>query len=431
MDDRSGAPSPLLLASQALHRRARALIPGGHHLSGRPLLTAEDSPMYFERGAGSRCWDVDGNEYIDYVMAYGPPLLGHACEEVDTAAYEQARRGNLLSLNHPLHVRFVERLVGRFPGAEMGMFFKTGSEATTAALRLARRATGRRVVARCGYHGWHDWCLPLEPHVPEGLDGQVLEFRAEEPDTLEALLRARPGAVAAVIVAPEMVAPARPEVFRRIAEAAREHGAVFVLDEVKTGLRIRPGSFQQWAGVTPDLTTLSKALGNGWPIAAIVGRREVMRHGEGLHVSATFHGETAGMAAAMATLDVLDRCDVVGHVWRLGERLIAGLNACAAEFGVPACAHGEPLPPMPFLRFTHADAEARAAQVRTFYSQMLARGVLLHPRHLWFISAAHTEGDVARTLAAARSAMAAVRERHADSLPALRTVPAAAGTRGE
>ena len=393
MDDR-------YLASRELLERARRWIPGGHHLSGRPLVDPDHSPMYLVRGAGSRVWDVDGNEYIDYVMAFGAQLLGYACEEVDRAACEQARRGNLLSMNHPLHVRFVERVVGRFPGAEMGVFCKTGSEATTAALRIARRATGRRKVARSGYHGWHDWCLPLADCVPGGLSEQVLEYMPQEPDSVRALLKAHPGEIAAVILAPEMVLPARPEVVRAIGEAAREHGALFILDEVKTALRIRPGSYQQWAGVVPDMTTISKALGNGWPVAAVVGPGAVMRHADGLHLSATYHGETTGLAAALAVLDITAREDVAGHVWRLGERLIAGLQRCADAHGVAARAYGEPLPPMPFLRFEQARARD------TFYIEMLRRGVMLHPRHLWFISAAHTEADIDVTLAAADAAMA-------------------------
>lgn len=403
--------------SQRLLTRARALIPGGYHLSGRPLVTPADSPMYFERGAGGRVWDVDGHEYIDFVMAFGPLLLGYAHEEVDRAAFAQARRGNLLTLNHPLHLEFVERLVARLPGAEMGAFFKTGSDATTAALRLSRRATGRRRVARCGYHGWHDWCLPLADFVPDGLGRQVLEFRPDEPESLRELLRAHPGEVAAVILAPEMMPSSRPELAGRFAEVAREHGAVFILDEIKTGLRIRPGSFQQWAGVVPDLTTLSKALGNGWPVAAVVGRRDVMRHGAELHMSATYHGETTGLAAALAVLAVLGRSDVTGHVWRLGERLIAGLQAAAERHGVPALAYGEPLPPMPFLRFTHPDPRVRDATAATFYTEMLQRGILLHPRHLWFVSAAHSDDDIHRTLAAAEAAMLAAAARQHSSLP--------------
>jgi glutamate-1-semialdehyde 2,1-aminomutase len=401
--------------SAELFRRAQAIIPGGHHLSGRPLLTPEDSPLYMARAEGARSWDVDGNEYIDFIGAYGPLLLGAANETVDRAAFEQVRRGSLPSLNHPLHVEFVERLVARFPGAEMGTFFKTGSEATTAALRIARAATGRRRVVRCGYHGWHDWCLPLERFVPAGLDEQVIELNPGNLAAFEAALR-EPQGVAAVIVAPEMVLPTDASVFERLLASTHERGAVFILDEVKTALRIKPGSFQEHLGVVPDMTTLSKALGNGWPIAAVLGKREIMRHAAGMHLSATYHGDTAAMAAALATLDFVDQHPVAETVWNLGERLIQGLNAAAARHGVEAVAFGEPLPPMPFLRFNAKDPAFNERAKTTFYREMLAQGVLLHPRHLWFVSYAHTASDIERTLRLADAAFEAC-ARNSSGLP--------------
>lgn len=391
--------------SAELARRARAVIPGGHHLSGRPLLTPEDSPMYMVRGQGARCWDVDDNEYLDFIGAYGPFLLGYANEAVDRAACEQLRKGHLLSLNHPLHVEFAERLVERLPGAEMAALFKTGSEATTGALRIARAATGRRRVIRCGYHGWHDWCLPLERFVPARLDQQVLELDPRNLDAFDEMM-SDPTGVAAVIVAPEMILPTDASVFRRLLATTRRHGAVFILDEVKTALRIKPGSFQEHIGIEPDLTTLSKALGNGWPIAAVVGKREVMQHGAGLHLSATYHGDTAPMAAALATLDFVDSHDVAETVWELGERLIQGLNEGARRHHIEAVAFGEPLPPMPFLKFTNENPDLNELIKATFYREMLARGVLLHPRHLWFVSYAHTGEDVEHTLEHAEAAFA-------------------------
>ena len=392
--------------SRALAMKARAIIPGGIHLSGRPLIDVDSTPGYFDRGRGARIHDVDGNEYIDWIMAFGPYLLGYANEEVDRAADKQGRAGRLLSMNHPLHVAFIEALLPRFPGAEMGVFFRTGSEATTAALRLARRATGRRRVARCGYHGWHDWCLPLESFVPAGLDEQVPEFRAGDPSTLEALLRDQGDTIAAVIVAPEMVMPHEPATFHRIAELTRASGAVLVIDEVKTGLRIAPGSVCARVGLVPDLFTVSKALGNGWAVAAVLGRREVMEHGAGMHYSGTFHGDTSAMAAALKVLEIIDRTDAAAHVDRLGERLIAGLRAIAQAHGVAAEAYGEPLPAMPFFRFRGSEPARDAALTATFYREILARGVLLHPRHMWFPSLAHTDADVDRTLDAADEAMA-------------------------
>jgi glutamate-1-semialdehyde 2,1-aminomutase len=261
---------------------------------------------------------------------------------------------------------------------------------------------------RCGYHGWHDWCLPLEDFVPAGLDAQVLEFSASEPATLARRFDEHPGQIAAVILAPEMIPDADAATLGTLMEITRRHGAVFVLDEVKTAFRTAPGSVQQRAGLVPDVTTLSKALGNGWPVAAVIGSRAVMRAGAGMHYSGTLHGDTAAIAAALATLDVLDREPVAAKVWGLGERLIDGLNAIAREFGVAAIAYGEPLPPMPFLKFQSGDVTADALASQRFYEEVLARGVLLHPRHMWFVSDAHSGRDVDRALEVARDAMKVV-----------------------
>jgi glutamate-1-semialdehyde aminotransferase len=390
--------------SLAQYRSACEVIPGGGHLSGRPLLDVDNSPLYFERAKGCRIWDVDGNEYIDYLLAFGAHLLGYAHPEVERRAFEQAQSGRLLSLNHPLHERFVRALLERFPGAEMGVFFKTGSEATSAALRIARRCTGRRSVARCGYHGWHDWCLPLEDFVPEALDRQVPEFDANNPATLSAIFAAMPGDIAAVIVAPEMVTPFNPGAFHEIARITRENAAVLIMDEVKTGLRIAPNSVSERVGIEPDLVAVSKAMSSGFPIAALLGKRDVLNFGAGMHYSATFHGETGAMAAALTTLELIETLAVQSHVWQLGEALITGLNDLAARHDLPARAYGEPLPPMPFMRFIHPRAAANARLTEAFYGEMLRRGILLHPRHMWFISHAHSSADIARTLEAADAA---------------------------
>lgn len=391
--------------SQALHERAQTLMPGGFHLSGRPLVDIETTPTYFERGYGCRLVDVDGHEYCDFLLAFGAYLLGYAREEVDAAAFAQARKGTLLSLNHPLHVELLEQVLPRLPGGEMGAFFKTGSEATTAALRIARAHTGRRAVARAGYHGWHDWCLPLERFVPAGLDQQVLEYRASDPESLARLFEERPGEIAAVILAPEMVLPFEPSVVFELARVTRAHGALFIMDEVKTGLRIHPGTICERIGLLPDLITVSKALANGWPLALTAGSRRVMSAASGMHYSATYHGDTASMAACLAAQQIGVREGVTQHVEELGRRLIDGLNTMSSELGVRAEAYGEPLPAMPFFRFVEPELARNELLARLFYREVLARGVLLHPRHLWFISAAHTRDDIEQTLVACRAAL--------------------------
>jgi glutamate-1-semialdehyde 2,1-aminomutase len=391
--------------SLALSQRARRVIPGGNHLSGRALIDFETTPSYFEQGRGARLRDVDGHAYIDYLMAFGAQLLGYARPEVEAAAHQQSQRGNLLSLNHPLHIELIETLLPLFPGMDLGVFFKNGSEATTAALRIARQKTGRRSVARAGYHGWHDWCLPRERFVPDGLDRQVPEFRATDPASLQAIFDENPRDIAAVILAPEMVLPHDPAIFHELFAITRAHGALFVMDEVKTGLRIAPGSVSARIGLVPDLLTVSKALGNGWPIAATLGRREVMEVAAGMHYSATFHGETSAIAAALATIRIVRDEHVQQRVHDLGRRLIDGLNAVVAASHVSANAYAEPLPAMPFFKFTEPDAELNAELTRTFYREVLALGSLLHPRHLWFLSAAHTEEDVDQTIEASRVAL--------------------------
>jgi len=366
--------------------------------------------MYFEQGRGCRIRDVDGHEYVDYLMAFGAYLLGYSRPEVDAAAAQQARRGALVSLNHPLHLELVETLLPRLPGAEMAAFFKTGSEATTAALRIARAHTGRRAVVRAGYHGWHDWCLPLERFVPSGLDQQVFEFRASDPESLAAVLRDYGEEVAAVIVAPEMVLPFQAEVFHELARLTRAAGALFVMDEVKTGLRIAPGSICQRIDLVPDLLTVSKALANGYALALTAGSRGVMSSAAGMHYSATYHGDTVAMAACLETLRLVGAEGTLDHVERLGQQLIDGLNSLSQELGVSAEAYPEPLTAMPFFRFTDPDLERRTALTRWFYREALARGQLLHPRHLWFISGAHTESDIRDTLLTCGSALRAALE---------------------
>ncbi|HEY0747708.1 MAG TPA: aminotransferase class III-fold pyridoxal phosphate-dependent enzyme [Steroidobacteraceae bacterium] len=361
--------------------------------------------MYIERGLGCRITDVDGHEYIDFLMAFGAFLLGYADAEVDAAAREELELGSLLSMNRPQHVLLAEAVIERFAAADMAVLLKTGSEATTAALRIARRATGRRRIARAGYHGWHDWCLPLDDSVPAGLDAQVLEFDSNAPRSLEALFRAHDGEIAAVILAPEMVLPPTREIFQTIQDVTHRNGALFVLDEVKTAFRTAPGSVQARFGLKPDLTTVSKAMGNGWPIAAVMGRRDVMSSAAGMHLSATYHGDTAAMAAALTTLRIVEERGVAEHVWALGQRLIDGLNAIARGLDAPALSYGEPFPPMPFLRFNHPHPETNDALRTAFYEEMLVRGVLLHPRHMWFISYAHQGADIDTALEHAHSAM--------------------------
>lgn len=391
-----------------LAQRARRVIPGGHHLSGRELVDIETTPSYFDRAKGAHVRDVDGHTYVDWLMAFGPFLLGYGREEVERAAVDKAREGRLVSLNHPMHVEFIEALLTRFPWADMGCFFRNGSEATTAALRVARRATGRRRVVRCGYHGWHDWCLPLENYVPDGLQQQILEFNANDVSSLEHMYELYPKEIAAVVLAPEMVLPLSKERVHAVASLARQHGSVFVMDEVKTGFRSPRGSICAMLGVEPDLVTLSKAMGNGWPVAVLLGKQSVMEHGNEMHLSGTFHGDVSAMAASLTTIDIIEREGAAAHSERIGNALLEGLAQVSSSNGIEIDTYPEPIAAMPFMRFRHSDPLERKRRTDIFYREVLAQGVLLHPRHLWFPSLAHTTLDVEKTLEAADAGMKAV-----------------------
>lgn len=402
-------PSDRYARSTALFRAAAGHLPGGVPAGTTPLLPPGQAPLFFERGRGGRIRDVDGHDYLDFILSYGAVALGHAQPEVNAAAARAASDGVLLSMNHPLQVRFLDAVLGRFPDAGAGLFVKTGSEATTAAVRIARRATGRRTVVRCGYHGWHDWCFPDDGSTPAGLAEQVLPLRDVTPQGLEALLAAHRGRVAAVIVAPEMVLPLDAARLRGLVERTHAHGALFVLDEVKTGFRTPGGSVQRHLGLRPDLTTLAKAMGNGWSVAAVVGRPEVMRAARGLHLSGTYHADAAALAASIATMDLLDRDAVPERLQALGTRLLAGLRAVARRHGVAARAYPEPIAAMPFLAFEDADPALAVAQRTAFHTELYRRGVLMHPTHLWYVCAEHAEADIDHAVEAADAAMVVAR----------------------
>ena len=391
--------------SVELYGRSRALVPGAEAWPRAVFSPAEAFPAYIVRAKGARCTDVDGNEYIDLLMGYGPVILGHADPIVDRAVKTQLSNGNVFSLENAVQADLAAMIRERLPAAEMAMFFKTGSDATTAALRIARRYTGRRRVAFCGYHGWHDWRFFDKDYVPDYLTDQVWQFAAWDPSTLAAVLDEAAGEFAAVIVAPEMVVPPDREVFDALVRLTHRHGAVFVLDEIKTGARTPPWTLQQRLGISADLTTLSKAIGNGHAVAAVVGHREIMTAANGVHLAGTYHGEGSGLAAALATIPELETRSTREHIWTIGEYLIHGLREMVAHHGVRAEAAAVPIPSMPQLLFRYANPGQNDHVSAVFFREVIRRGVLVHPKHMWFISGSHTRADIDRVLNCADEAL--------------------------
>jgi glutamate-1-semialdehyde aminotransferase len=401
--------------SAALYERAREVIPGGVPGIRAPQNFVEGAyPVFLAGGSGAYVTDVDGNEYLDMLLGYGPMLLGHACEAVDRAAAARQRAGFCLNLPQPEMVQLAERLVELVPSAEQALFFKTGSDATSAAIRVARAHTGRELVLRCGYHGWHDWCLPGDPGVPGAVTGSILEFRYNDAGQLEELLRRHEGDVAAIIITPvghdfdAQIEPPAEHYLRAVRALADASGAVLIFDEVRTGFRLSLGGAQQRYGVTPDLTALGKAMSNGYPVSALVGSRGVMSAACRTFISSTYFPNGLSMAAALATLDILERHGVNEQVAQRGAELAVELERLVARTGLPVSL--SPFPEMPFLFFDPGLAEGQEARRDRFYAALARHGVFAHPRHHGFLSSCHGEEEVARLLeaidGAARSALA-------------------------
>lgn len=359
-------------------------------------------PAYVDRAQGAYLWDVDGNRYIDMILGYGPVVLGHAHPEVTEAVTAQLAQGTCMSpMWHPRQVELTELLTEVIPGAEQAYLLRTGSDATTAAVRLARIYTGRDKVVRWGYNGWHDWAAPRPDGIPASTLADTLRFEFNNPVSLKEVFAEYPDQVACVIMMSyEYEAPAV-GFLNQVKSIAHRHGALFILDEMRSGFRISLGGAQEYFGARPDLSTFSKAMSNGYPISAVVGRRDVLAGVARTHMSSTFYANPAEMAAAIATISILRDTDALARIRGLGEQFRDALDELVVASGLPAQVAG--LPVSPFLLFRD---DPRAARMKTiFFRETLRRGVMFHPNHQWFLSAAHTQEDVEEIIAVCRKAL--------------------------
>ncbi len=297
------------------------------------------APLFLVSGKGCRVIDPDGNTYIDYVQGLMPNVLGYGDPDVDAAIRDQLDRGMSFSLPTALELELAEKLSRLIPSAEMVRYGKNGSDATSAAIRLARAHTGRDKIAICGYHGWHDWYIGTTTRnlgVPKSVSALSTTFPYNDVDALETLIKSEPEAYAAVILEPAGAKQPQPGFLERLRGLTEKFGIVLIFDEIVTGFRMHLGGAQARYGVTPDLACFGKAIANGMPISAVVGRREIMRRMEDIFFSGTFGGEALSIAAAIATINKLERENVVERLWRRGESLIAESNQIFAKYDLGA-----------------------------------------------------------------------------------------------
>jgi glutamate-1-semialdehyde 2,1-aminomutase len=345
---------------QKLWRRAKRVIPGGNMLLSKraEMFLPDQWPAYFSRAKGCKVWDLDGHEYTDMsIMGIGTNTLGYGHPEVDDAVRRVVDDGNMSTLNCPEEVYLAERLVELHPWADMVRFARSGGEANAIAVRIARAASGRDKVAICGYHGWHDWYLAanlgddkslaghllpgLEPNgVPQSLKGSVLPFNYNRFDELRELVEQHDIGVIKMEVSRNL-GPAD-GFLQRVRELATSRGIVLVFDECTSGFRQTFGGLHKLYGVEPDMAILGKALGNGYAITGTIGRREVMEAAQTTFISSTFWTERIGPAAALKTLEVMDRMKSWEQITATGKDILARWNALAATYGLSIATSGLP-----------------------------------------------------------------------------------------
>lgn len=399
----TGAPTTTVTTTRdaELRARATAVIPGGMYGHQSAASLPEGFPQFFQRGRGSRVWDVDGREYIDFMCSFGPIVLGHAHPGVDAAAAAQQAEGDCFNGPSPRMVELADLLVDTVAHADWAMFAKNGTDATTLCLTIARAATGKRkvLVARGAYHGAAPWCTPLFPGTTAEDRVHLIRYTFNDVASVERAVDEAGDDLAAILVSPfrhdarhdqELVDPA---FARRLRELCDEADAALVLDDVRAGFRMHLGGSWETVGVRPDLSAWSKAIANGYPLAAVLGGDRFREGATRVYSTGSFWFSAVPMAAAIAAIEALRDTDAIQAMERTGALLRDGLAAQAVDHGFEVRQTG-PVQ-IPFLKFAD-DADFAIADA--FTAEAARGGVYLHPWHNWFLSAAHTEQDIHEAL---------------------------------
>ncbi|MEO7299277.1 MAG: aminotransferase class III-fold pyridoxal phosphate-dependent enzyme [Verrucomicrobiota bacterium] len=389
--------------SQAWLKRAEKLIPGcSQTFSKGPTQFMQGvAPNFIAKAKGAHVWDVDGNRYLDYILGLGPIILGHGYPAVQEAVIAQMENGLSYSLPHTLEVEVAELLAELIPCAEMVRFAKNGSDVTTAAVRVSRGFTRRDKVACCGYHGWQDWFIGSTSRnlgVPEAVRKLTVTFSYNDLAALHRVFHDHPNEIACVILEPVTFNLPSAGYLEGVKELCRKNGALLVFDEVVTGFRIDLRGAQGYFGVTPDLACFGKGIANGFPLAAITGRAEVMRLFTEVFFSTTHGGEALSLAAGLTTINEMRSKDVIGHLKKVGQKLKDETNRLAAQHGIARNVECAGLPAWTTLRFCDAEGKASPALRSLFQQEALKRGLLTHGNHM--LSFSHDDAIIEFTLRA-------------------------------
>ncbi|MHA1240250.1 MAG: aspartate aminotransferase family protein [Promethearchaeota archaeon] len=387
--------------SNRLYKEALDLIPGAILGIRRPYNFVEgEYPIFFETAKGGKVIDVDENEYLDMLCAYGPIIIGHREEEIDNAVIDQIRnKGFCMSLTQQIQNKLAKKLRELIPCCEKMVFVKTGSDATTIGVRVARGYTKRTKILRCGYHGWHSWCVEGKGGIPEKLYEDVHEFEYNNLDHVNKMMQKYGNDVAAIIITPinhpgahEVEMP-KPGFLEGLRELADKYGSVLIFDEIRTGFRVNLGGAQKELGVIPDLGAFGKAMANGYPVSFLGGKKEIMDTLiEDVFLSSTFFPNSLPQVAALKTIEIMQRDNVLGNIRKKGEKFTKNITEIIEESGVPCTFSGGPW--MPYVTFI-PDKDFLYRKLREeFYRQLIRRKVFLQPFHHGYICYRHTEEDL-------------------------------------
>ncbi|MBL8581025.1 MAG: aminotransferase class III-fold pyridoxal phosphate-dependent enzyme [Rhizobiaceae bacterium] len=395
----------------ALRTRATRVIPGGMWGHQNAARLPKGYPQYFSRAEGCRTWDADGREYIDFICGWGPTILGYNDVDVEAAAADQRARGDAMNGPSERLVELAELLVETVPHADWAMFSKNGTDATTACVTIARAGTGRRkvLVARGAYHGAIPWCTPSVAGVTEEDRAHLIQYDYNDAASLEAAVDQAGNDLAAILVSAfkhdlgkEHALPTRAFATRARALADLT-GAALIVDDVRAGFRLHMGGSWELVGVRPDLAAWSKAIANGYALAAVTGNDRFREAATKIFTTGSFWTAAVSMAAAVATIEKLKKTGGIDTMVAMGQRLRDGIDRQASRHGLAVRQSG-PVQ-MPVILFDD-DADRRLGNA--FCLELLARGVYMHPTHTMFLCAAHTVADIDQTLAASDEALATV-----------------------
>ncbi len=375
-----------------LWEKAKKIIPGGNQLLSKRTERFLPGlwPSYYKKAKGCEVWDLDGNKYYDFAgMGVGSCILGYADEDVDKAVINAINLGSMSTLNSYEEVELSQKLLSLHPWAEMVRFSRTGGEACAIAVRIAKADSGRDRVAFCGYHGWHDWYLSsnladtnnldgqllpgLEPRgVPRFLKNTALPFNYNKIEELEKIVKDYPGEIGVIIMEPRRGQGPKDGFLEKVRAIADRIGAVLIFDEVTSGFRINLGGIHLTMGVNPDMAVFGKALGNGYAISAIIGKKNVMDNAQTSFISSTFWTERIGFAAALASLNKMEKENAQKKMIEYGELISKGRERIANNYGIQVSTGG--IPSFNYFSFNYKNALA----IQTYYIQeMLRKGFLL------------------------------------------------------